>query len=50
MNPIDIIAEFYPPGTRTYNILVQHGKQVADKAVSAAKNAVSYTHLRAHET
>ncbi len=38
MDPIEIIAEFYQPGTRTYNILVQHGKQVADKAVSAAKN------------
>ncbi|OQY10523.1 MAG: phosphohydrolase [Desulfobacteraceae bacterium 4572_187] len=38
MDPIEIIAEFYQPGTRTYNILVQHGKQVADKAVSASKN------------
>jgi uncharacterized protein len=37
MNPLDIIAEFYQPGTRTYNILVQHGKEVADKAVSIAK-------------
>jgi len=41
MDPVKIIAEFYPPGTKTYNILVQHGEQVADKAVSAAKN-VSY--------
>ena len=38
MDPIEIIAEFYPPGTQTYHILVQHGKQVADRAVSAAKN------------
>ena len=38
MDPIEIIAEFYPSGTQTYNILVQHGKQVADKAISAAKN------------
>jgi len=37
MDPLDIIAEFYQPGTRTYNILVQHGTQVADKAVSAAQ-------------
>jgi len=37
MNPLEIIAEFYQAGTGTYNILVQHGKQVADKAVSAAK-------------
>jgi len=38
MDTLDIIAEFYQPGTRTYNILVQHGTQVADKAVSAAQN------------
>ena len=37
MNSLDIIAEFYRPGTRTYKILVQHGTQVADKAVSAAQ-------------
>jgi len=36
MNPPDIIAEFYRPGTKTYNVLMQHGKQVADKAVNAA--------------
>ena len=37
MNPLEILAEFYPPGTRIYDILVQHGQQVADKAVSAAQ-------------
>ncbi|RLB77358.1 MAG: phosphohydrolase [Deltaproteobacteria bacterium] len=37
MNPLKIIAEFYQPGTRTYNILVQHGTQVANKAVSAVE-------------
>jgi len=44
MNPIEIIVEFYQPGTRTYNILVQHGKQVADKAVNAAKIGIFLTH------
>ncbi|MFO7972343.1 MAG: HDIG domain-containing protein [Desulfobacterales bacterium] len=37
MDPLEIIAEFYKPGTRIYDILVQHGQQVAAKAVSAAK-------------
>ena len=36
MNPIDIITEFYHPGSRAYNVLIQHGKQVADKAVNVA--------------
>jgi len=38
MNPIEIIAEFYEFGSRTYDILVQHGEQVANKAVDAAHN------------
>jgi uncharacterized protein len=37
MNPIDIIAEFYEPGSKPYQILVKHGRQVADKAFEAAK-------------
>ncbi len=37
MNPIDIIAEFYEPGSKAYHILIQHGQQVADKAMAAAK-------------
>ena len=36
MNPLDVIAEFYDPGSRSYQILVKHGRQVADKAVKAA--------------
>jgi uncharacterized protein len=36
MNPLDIIAEFYEPGTKSYQILVKHGRQVTDKAVEAA--------------
>ena len=36
MNPFDIIAEFYEPGSRSYQILVKHGRQVADKAVETA--------------
>jgi len=36
MNPVDIISEYYEPGSRAYNILVRHGKDVARKAVAAA--------------
>ncbi len=38
MNPIDIISEFYEPGSMVYNLLVQHGKDVSRKAIAAAKN------------
>lgn len=37
MNPLDIINEFYNPGSRSYQILVKHGQQVAKKAVDIAK-------------
>ena len=37
MNPLDIINEFYNPGSKTYKILVQHGQAVARKAVAAAE-------------
>ena len=37
MNPIDIIAEFYDPGSKAYKLIVQHGKQVASKALDLAR-------------
>ena len=37
MNPIDILAEFYDRRSKAFNILVEHGKQVADKALLAAE-------------
>jgi uncharacterized protein len=37
MNPIDILAQYYDPQSRIFNILVEHGKQVANKALSAAR-------------
>jgi uncharacterized protein len=37
MNPIDIIDKYYKSGSRAYEILIQHGKQVARKALDAAK-------------
>ncbi len=35
-NPIDIISEFYKPGSKAYGILVRHSEHVAQKALDAA--------------
>src|SRR5210317_2121917 len=37
MNPLEIIAEFYKPGSESFQILVKHGQQVANKAIEVAK-------------
>lgn len=37
MSPLEIIAEFYEPGSKLYQILVKHGEQVANKAIDVAK-------------
>ncbi len=36
MNPVDVINEFYDPGSMAYEILIQHGKHVAKKALNVA--------------
>ena len=36
MNPIDLISEFYEPGSRLFDLIVRHGEHVANKAVLAA--------------
>ena len=36
MNPLDIIAEFYESGSESFQILVRHGEQVANKAIQTA--------------
>lgn len=36
MNPVDIIREFYDPGSKAYGLLHQHGRQVASKALDIA--------------
>ena len=33
MNPLDIIAKYYPVGSEAYRILLIHKKCVADKAL-----------------
>ena len=37
MNPIKLLKEYYEPQSKTFKILVEHGKQVANKALAAAK-------------
>ena len=39
MNPIDLLAQYYDPQSRIFNMLVEHGKQVASKALAAARRA-----------
>ena len=36
MNPVDIISEYYKPGSEAYAMLLGHGKSVARKALDAA--------------
>ena len=36
MDPIDIISKYYTPGSKLFDIVVNHGRQVAKKALSAA--------------
>jgi uncharacterized protein len=36
MNPIEIIAEYYAPTSKAFETLIQHGKQVAQKALACA--------------
>jgi len=43
MDPIDIITEYYDPGTNLYDILVRHSELVAKKALKIAE---SVPHLK----
>ncbi len=40
MNPIEIISEFYDPGSSSFHMLVRHGRQVAEKSLGAAERVV----------
>jgi uncharacterized protein len=42
MNPLEIIAEFYEPGSESYQILIKHGQQVANKAIEVAKRVPQF--------
>ena len=43
MNPFDILAKYYDRRSKTFEILVEHGRQVACKAATAAEKV---THLQ----
>jgi uncharacterized protein len=47
MNPIDIITQYYEKDSRAYNILVKHGRQVANKALEIAGRVA---HLKPDQT
>ena len=36
MNPVDIVSQFYASDSRSYYILIEHGRLVAGKALAAA--------------
>jgi uncharacterized protein len=38
MNPIDFLTQYYDSNSKAFKILVEHGRQVADKAREAGKN------------
>jgi hypothetical protein len=37
LNPIDIILKYYRPGSKAFEMLVVHSRQVADKAIEIAE-------------
>ena len=37
MDPLELLAEFYDTRSKTFKILVEHGRQVAQKALAAAQ-------------
>jgi len=37
MNPIELLEQYYDSNSKTYKILVEHGKLVAQKALAAAQ-------------
>ena len=41
MNPIELLERYYDPNSKTFQILVEHGRQVADKARSAAQSVLA---------
>jgi len=47
MDPEQLIAEFYSPGSKSHDILVEHSRQVAQKALNIAEKAA---HLKPDTT
>jgi len=40
MNPLDVLEKFYDRRSKAFEILVEHGRQVAQKALGAAEKVV----------
>ena len=38
MDPLDVLAKFYDRNSKAFKVLVEHGNQVASKALSAARS------------
>jgi uncharacterized protein len=47
MNPIDIITRYYETDSKAYNILIKHGRQVANRALKIAGRVA---HLKPDQT
>lgn len=43
LNALEIISQYYRPGSKAYELLVMHSRQVADKAVGIADKLDGYT-------
>jgi len=37
LDPIELLSQYYEPGSDTFRILVRHGREVAEKALAAAE-------------
>lgn len=43
MNPITLLEKYYPPGSTSHRILLQHSEQVAQKAIIVASKLTNTT-------
>ncbi len=39
VNPVELVGRYYAPDSKSYRILLEHGRLVADKALAAAARA-----------
>lgn len=42
INPVEILSDFYDTGSMTYQLLLNHGRQVAEKALQAASRVPQF--------
>jgi uncharacterized protein len=42
MKPLELLAEYYDSNSKAFKILVEHGKQVARKALAAAQRVPEF--------